>query len=103
MYANKLIDLYSDGVKLEDIARKLNISSIEVKAGLKAYKKEQQTKDGAKHVYTQEFKEVLLDRYVRGVKYSTIGREMGITMGRVSELVQDSGFAIDSYAIEKTI
>ncbi|AKQ08245.1 hypothetical protein PP657_gp041 [Bacillus phage BCPST] len=103
MYANKLIDLYSDGLRLEDIARKLNISSIEVKAGLKAYKVEQQSKDGSKHVYTQEFKEVLLDRYVRGVKFSTIGREMSITMGRVSELVQDTGFAIDAYAIEKTI
>jgi len=103
MYENKLIDLYSEGLKLDDIASKLGCGIAEVKAGLKQYKLEQQTKEGAKHVYSQEFKEVLLDRYVRGVKFSTIGRELSITMGRVSELVQDSGFAIDSYSIEKTI
>lgn len=103
MYENKLIDLYSDGLKLEEIACKLNLNAAEVKAGLKEFKLSHQGKDGKKHTYTQEFKEIITDRYIRGVKFSTLGRELNISMGIVSELVKDSGFAIAPYEIEKTI
>lgn len=96
MYENKLIDLFSDGLLLGDIAVNLNCSVPKTKEDLIEYKENQREKVQNKFVYTQEFKDVIVDRYLRGVGYSDIAKEIGMSRGTVKELIDDSGFAIDT-------
>lgn len=96
MYENRLIDLFSDGLLLGDIAVNLNCSVDSLKERIIEYKENQREKVQKKYVYTQEFKDVIVDRYLRGVGYSDIAREIGMSRGSVKELIDDSGFAIDT-------
>jgi orotate phosphoribosyltransferase-like protein len=96
VYENKLIDLYSDGLLLGDIAVNLNCSVPELIDRLTEYKMTQRSTVGRGFKYTQEIKDIVVDRYLRGIAYSEIAKEIRMSRSSVKELIDDSGFAIDT-------
>ena len=102
MYENKLIDLYSDGLTLESIATELSCSVPEVLAKLIEYREENRTHiKGKTYEYSSEFKDVITDRFIRNVSYTTIADDFQLNRTKLRSLIDESGFVVDTRAVQE--
>lgn len=97
-YGSKLIDLWTDGLEIAEIAVSLHKTEEEVLESLVKFKDDNVVTGGGrgrKTVYTDLFVEAIIDRYVRGIGQYNISRELKMSSLTIPKIIKDSKFNAD--------
>lgn len=83
---NDLVELYMDGLTLEDISDELDFyDNDEVVSALRKLKR----KDSNGRDYIHEFKEMVVERILSGVKKGQVSKELGIAYRTINKYLEE--------------
>lgn len=82
---NDIIELYIEGLSIEEISEDMKISEDEILGVLRSYKKKDE--NGKDYIYI--LKEMIVERVLSGVKRGDIAKELGVAYRTINKYLQE--------------
>jgi transposase-like protein len=89
---NKTVEMYNDGYELEEITEEIHLTVVEIIETLKKFTGDNKIVRGTKtFTFTNDFRQLLINRYQSGFSLYSIANELGISTSTVSKYLKRAG------------